>query len=139
MSEIGGKRSSVKLSPGAATAYQHDATVLQSGVISVFDNGAVPKVHAQSRGLLLAIDPHTKTDSVVAQYEHSAPPLSSDSQGNVQTLESGDVFIGWGSEPYFSEFSASGQLLYDAHMRGSYESYRPTASRGRGLGRVRRR
>ena len=51
LSEIGGKRSSVKLSPGAATAYQHDATVLESGVISVFDNGAVPKVHSQSRGL----------------------------------------------------------------------------------------
>ena len=93
-------------------------------MISVFDNGAVPKVHAQSRGLLLAIDSHTKTDSVVAQYEHSAPPLSSASQGSIQTLEDGDVFIGWGSEPYFSEFSAGGKLLYDAHMHGSYESYR---------------
>ncbi|HTC73331.1 MAG TPA: hypothetical protein VK655_10625, partial [Solirubrobacteraceae bacterium] len=34
------------------------------------------------------------------------------------------VFIGWGAEPYFSEFSSSGQLLYDAHMHGSYQSYR---------------
>jgi hypothetical protein len=124
VSRIGGRHSNVKLSPGAATAYQHDATVLANGTISVFDNGAVPKVHAQSRGLLLAVDAKTKTDSVVAQYEHPAPPLSSGSQGNIQTLENGDVFIGWGAEPYFSEFTAGGQLLYDAHMHGSYQSYR---------------
>ena len=46
------------------------------------------------------------------------------SQGNVQALEDGNVFVGWGAEPYFSEFSAGGQLLYDAHMHGSYQSYR---------------
>ena len=34
------------------------------------------------------------------------------------------MFVGWGSEPYFSEYSAGGQLLFDAHMHGSYESYR---------------
>ncbi len=124
VSRIGGRHSNVKLSPGAATAYQHDATVLANGTISVFDNGAVPKVHAQSRGLLLAVDAKTKTDTVVAEYEHPTPPLSSDSQGNIQTLENGDVFIGWGAEPYFSEFNASGQLLFDAHMHGSYQSYR---------------
>ena len=34
------------------------------------------------------------------------------------------MFVGWGSEPYFSEYSVGGQLLFDAHMHGSYESYR---------------
>ena len=116
--EIGGKRSSVKLLRGAATAYQHDASVLPGGEISVFDNGAAPKVHSQSRALLLAIDQHTKTDTVVAEYAHSTPPLSSASQGSVQTLEKGDVFIGWGAEPYFSEFSASGRTaLRRLHAR----------------------
>ena len=52
------------------------------------------------------------------------PPLAAGSQGDIQTLENGNVFIGWGAEPYFSEFSASGQLLYDAHMHGTYQSYR---------------
>jgi len=42
----------------------------------------------------------------------------------MQPLPNQDVFIGWGSQPYFSEFNAGGQLLFDAHMRGSYESYR---------------
>jgi hypothetical protein len=121
---IGGKHSTVKLAPGAATAYQHDASVLPNGTISVFDNGGVPKVHPQSRGLVLAVDAQTHTDDVIAEYDHSAPPLSAGSQGDVQDLEGGNVFIGWGAEPYFSEYSASGQLLFDAHMHGSYQSYR---------------
>ena len=61
---------------------------------------------------------------MVAEYEHPSPALSSGSQGNMQSLEDGNMFIGWGAEPYFSEFSAGGQLLYDAHMHGSYQSYR---------------
>jgi hypothetical protein len=120
---VGGRRSSVKLTAGAATAFQHDATVLENGTISVFDNGATPKVHSQSRGLVLAVNPQTKTDAVLAQFEHPAP-LSSGSQGNIQQLAGGDMFVGWGSEPYFSEFSATGALLFDGHMQGSYQSYR---------------
>jgi len=124
LANIGGKHSTVKLTAGAATAYQHDATVLPNGTISVFDNGGVPKVHAQSRGLVLAINTQAKTDSVVAEYDHHSPPLAAGSQGDIQTLENGDVFIGWGAEPYVSEFSAGGQLLFDAHMHGTYQSYR---------------
>jgi hypothetical protein len=120
---IGGRRSSVKLSSGAGTAYQHDATALANGTITIFDNGAVPKLHRQSRGLVVAVNPNSKTDTVVTQYEHPTA-LSSGSQGDIQSLENGDVLIGWGSEPYVSEFSAAGQLLFDAHMHGSYQSYR---------------
>ena len=123
LTRIGGRNSNVQLAAGAATAYQHDATVLANGTISVFDNGAVPRVHSQSRGVVLAVNPQTRTDTVRAQYEHPSP-LSSASQGSVQTLADGDVFIGWGAEPYLSEFSAQGQLLFDAHMHGTYQSYR---------------
>ena len=123
LTRIGGRHSSVRLSPGAATAFQHDATVLANGTISIFDNGADPKIHSQSRALVVSIDPRAKTDKMVSQYEHPAA-LSAGSQGNVQLLANGDAFVGWGSEPYFSEFSAGGQLLFDAHMHGSYESYR---------------
>jgi hypothetical protein len=120
---VGGKHSEVKLGPGAATAFQHDATMLENGTISVFDNGGVPKVQSQSRGLVVAVNPQTKTDTLVAQYAHPTA-LSSGSQGDIQQLSNGDMFVGWGAEPYFSEFSASGQLLFDGHMHGSYESYR---------------
>jgi hypothetical protein len=60
---------------------------------------------------------------VVAEYDHPGA-LSASSQGNVESLENGDLFVGWGAEPYFSEFSAQGTLLFDAHMRGAYQSYR---------------
>jgi hypothetical protein len=123
LTRIGGKRSDVRLGSGAATAYQHDASTLSNGTISIFDNGAVPKVHPQSRGLLVNVSAAARTETLLAQYVHPAP-LSTASQGNIQVLANGDAFIGWGSSPYFSEFSAGGQLLFDAHMHGSYQSYR---------------
>ncbi|HKH78791.1 MAG TPA: arylsulfotransferase family protein [Solirubrobacteraceae bacterium] len=122
--QVGGKHGEVKALSGAATAFQHDATVLGNGTISVFDNGATPKVHPQSRAIVLSVNPQAKTDTLLAGYEHSSPQLSSSSQGSVQALANGDTFVGWGSEPYFSEFGSGGQLLYDAHWHGSYQSYR---------------
>ena len=123
IAQIGGKHGTEKLGAGAATAYQHDAEELPDGDFTVFDNGAVPKVHSQSRGLVLAVNPTSKTDTVVGQYEHSGP-LSAGSQGNVQPLEDGDMFIGWGAEPYFSEYAPTGALLFDAHLPPQTESYR---------------
>jgi hypothetical protein len=120
---IGGKHSEVKLASGTATAFQHDATMLGNGTISIFDNGGVPKVQPQSLGLVVSVNPASKTDTLVAQFAHPAA-LSSGSQGDIQQLANGDMFVGWGAEPYFSEFSASGALLLDGHMHGSYESYR---------------
>ena len=120
---MGGRHSEVK-GNGATTAYQHDATALTNGTITVFDNGAVPKVHPQSRAIVISLEPKTKTDTLLALYEHSSPSLSAGSQGDVQTLPDGNLFVGWGAEPYFSEYAPDGKLLYDAHMHGSYQTYR---------------
>jgi hypothetical protein len=121
--QIGGRHGSVRLGSGTATAYQHDAQELPSGEISVFDNGGVPMVHSQSRGIVVSIDPNSKTDTLVAQYKHPKP-LKAGSQGNMQTLEGGDVFIGWGAAPYFSEYTASGSVVFDAHLPSKSQSYR---------------
>jgi hypothetical protein len=123
LTRIGGKHPTFKLGAGASTAYQHDAYLQPNGTISIFDNGGIPRVHSQSRGIVVALNAAAKSETVLAQYEHPTP-LSADSQGNMQTLPGGDVFIGWGSSPYFSEFSPSGKLLFDAHMHGTYQSYR---------------
>jgi Arylsulfotransferase (ASST) len=123
IAQIGGKHGSEKLGAGAATAYQHDAEELPNGDITIFDNGAVPKVHPQSRGVIVSVDQNTKTDTLVGQYKHPTP-LSAASQGNVQSLENGDMFIGWGSEPYFSEYAATGALVFDARMPPRTQSYR---------------
>jgi hypothetical protein len=120
---VGGKESNLKLEPGSATAYQHDATTLPDGDISVFDNGGVPNVHSQSRALILALNTQLGTASKVTEFEHPRA-LQAGSQGNMQLLPDGNWFVDWGSESYFSEFSPSGQMLYDAHMPKPTESYR---------------
>ena len=38
------------------------------------------------------------------------------SQGNAQTTRNGDLFVGWGALPYFSEFSQSGGLLFNTEL-----------------------
>ena len=42
----------------------------------------------------------------------------------MQALPDGSFLIGWGAEPDFSRFSASGELLLDADLPRGYESYR---------------
>jgi Arylsulfotransferase (ASST) len=123
LTRIGGRHSDVKLGSGAGTAFQHDAEMQPNGNITVFDNGGFPKVHPQSRALVVSVNAQAKTDTLVTQYEHPRPLLAG-SQGNVQALPGGDLFVGWGSEPYFSELSAAGAVLFDAYMHGSYQSYR---------------
>ncbi len=119
----GGKQSTVTMGPGAATAYQHDAVALAHGEVSVFDNGGKPFVHSQSRGLVVRLNLHNSTDTEVTELTHPTP-IQSASQGDVQRLPGGDWFVGWGGEPYFSIFDASGRLIYDAHMPAPTQSYR---------------
>ena len=119
----GGKHSTIKMGSGTLTAYQHDATSLPDGLISVFDNGGVPNVHPQSRGILVSLNQQSGTETLVAEYEHPSA-LKAGSQGNVQTLTNGNLFLGWGAEPWLSEFNSAGQLLFDARMPNSDESYR---------------
>jgi hypothetical protein len=124
LTRIGGKQSTVKLGPGTTTAWQHDPRTLPDGDITVFDNGATPKIHPYSRGILERLDPATNTMTLLSQYVHASPALSAATQGNVQTLGNGNVLIGWGAEPYVSEYSSTGRLLFDAHMAPPDQSYR---------------
>jgi hypothetical protein len=43
------------------------------------------------------------------------------------------VFVGWGSEPYFSEYDRSGKLLFEAELPGPNLSYRATLDQWVGL------
>jgi hypothetical protein len=120
---IGGKRSSFAMGPGTGIAYQHDPRELPDGTISVFDNGASPAVHSQSRGVVLSVDVQRKTVTRVSQIVHT-PPLLAESQGNMQALPNGDWFVGWGQLPEFSEFDAAGALVFDASFPPGTQSYR---------------
>jgi Arylsulfotransferase (ASST) len=119
---LGGKHSSFALGPGASPAWQHDARQEPDGTISFFDNGGTPKVHSQSRGIVLQLDLQDMTATLVSSFVHPTPLLAA-SQGDFQPLADGDWFAGWGQEPYFSEFAPDGKVLFDAHLPGAYQSY----------------
>ena len=119
---LGGKHSSFAMGPGASPAWQHDAVRQPDGTITFFDNGATPKAHPQSRGITLQLDPQARTANLLASYVHPTP-LVAPSQGNLQALAGGDHFVGWGQSPYFSEFAPGGQLLFDARLPSTYQSY----------------
>jgi hypothetical protein len=120
---LGGRHSSFAMGPGAGPAWQHDARQEPDGTISFFDNGGTPRVHAQSRATVLALDTQTKTAMLVSSFVHSAPALLAASQGDFQPLAGGDWFVGWGQKPFFSEYSPAGRLLFDAHLPAPYQSY----------------
>ena len=107
--QLGGKESRFTFGPNAAFSWQHDARRQADGTITLFDNEASPTT---SRGLRLSLDMSTMTATMVTQFLPPTTRLSA-TQGNVQVLADGNVFVGWGSEPYYSEYTASGQLLLD--------------------------
>jgi hypothetical protein len=121
--QLGGKHSSFTMGPETATAWQHDPRELANGTFSIFDNGASPTVHSQSRGIVVSLEPQGKTATLVSQFTHP-PPILTQSQGDIQAQVNGDWFVGWGEVPDFSEFSPSGQLLFDAHLPAGDQSYR---------------
>jgi hypothetical protein len=120
---LGGKHSSFHMGPGTGTAWQHDVRWQPDGSLTIFDNGAVPKVHSQSRVLREKIDFKHDAVTLVGRTVHT-PAITSGSQGDDEVMPNGDSFVGWGEEPYLTEFSASGKLLFEAHLTAPTQSYR---------------
>jgi hypothetical protein len=123
---LGGKLSTFRLGAGASFAFQHDVRVRAAGdqLLSMFDDGAGPPyVHSQSRALTLRLNLRQKTATVVGQRLHS-PPLLASYEGDDQQLPDADDFVGWGQQPYFSQFNAKGKLVFDARFVGSNITYR---------------
>jgi Arylsulfotransferase (ASST) len=129
---LGGKRSDFTFGPGARFAWQHDARRLPDGTLSLFDNEAAPQVGPQSRGIVLHLDMRRMRATLVRSFVHH-PPLVAVDQGNMQHLEDGHFLVGWGHQPWYTEYSANGQTLLDARFGRNDNSYR--AYRFRWLGR----
>jgi hypothetical protein len=132
---LGGKKSDFKMGRGARFAWQHDVRRQADGTISIFDNAASPKVRTRSRGIVLAIDTKAMRARVKRKYEHPRDLLAPN-KASMQVLPNGNAFLGWGAEPYFSEFSKAGRLLFDARFPAAVDSYRAYRFRwsGRPLG-----
>ena len=93
------------------------------GLLTVFDNASAPPEESQSRALLLKVDTAAMRVTLKHAYTHPAGLLA-DNQGSVQLLPGGRVFVGWGAQPYFSEFAPSGDLLLDGELPAGDQTYR---------------
>ncbi|MDN4523602.1 arylsulfotransferase family protein [Fictibacillus fluitans] len=141
--QLGGKQSDFILGPHASFSWQHDARFRGRNRISLFDNEccATPTSppEGRARGLLLQLDFKSMKAVVDRTYYHD-PPLIVGSQGNMQQLPNCNQFIGWGQEPYLSEFRKAGNtlknpsknLIYDMQYPDQYESYRAFKSNWKG-------
>ncbi len=131
---LGGRRSSFKFDRGADFQWQHDVELRQGGSeVSLYDDhccqltggGTYVNPTGPSRALVLRLDQQSHTASLVSQYKRG-DDFDADYMGDTQPLPNGNVFIGWGSEPWFSEYSASGKLLYEGELPGPNLTYRAT-------------
>jgi hypothetical protein len=81
---------------------------------------------------------NTATKKVTLVHAYVSPDkLLAMHQGGMQVLPNGHVFVGWGSEPYFTEFARNGTVVFDAHFGKDMDSYR--AYRFQWVGRPRDR
>jgi hypothetical protein len=112
------------VAPRARFSWQHDAR-LHGDALSLFDDASDgPSQQAnQSSAKLLSLNMRTMKATLVHRYNHS-PALVSVSQGSAQVLPDGDVFVGWGADPEFSEYSPSGRQIFDGSFALGVNSYR---------------
>jgi Arylsulfotransferase (ASST) len=127
--------SSFKLPTNAQFQWQHDVELHSGNVVSVFDDACCGydsittkamkfgKPSGPTRGLVLKLDLTNHTGNFVAQYTH-ANNLTAYFLGNIQLLPGGNVALGWGAAPFFSEVSSKGKVLLDAFWPVPDQSYR---------------
>ncbi|MBA3717167.1 MAG: MFS transporter [Actinobacteria bacterium] len=137
---LGGKHSSFAFGPRAEFQWQHDVALEPGSLVTLFDDhcclarGADTWVDATepSRALVLRLDQQARRATFVAEYG-SDRRLAAAYMGNAQPLENGNVLVGWGSQPYFSEYSKSGDLLMDAVFPSPNIAYRVNRAQWIGL------
>ena len=121
---LGGKKSDFELAGGAPFAYQHDVRRRGDGAITLFDNAAsqAPQPGKRSRGLALELDEGGGSAKVADEYVNGN--LLGETQGNMQVLPNGHVFVGWGAAPAFTEFAPDGRILLDGRIAEGNDNYR---------------
>ncbi len=128
---LGGKHSSFQVPEADHFEWQHDARLLNPTTLSVFDDhccmitgaGVYLNATGPSRGLVLKLNTSNHTVGIAKQYSHGVT-VQARYMGNVQQLSGGRAFVGWGNAPFMSEFSRSGQLIFDAAFPAPDMTYR---------------
>jgi hypothetical protein len=131
--ELGGKQSSFSLQAASGQAldsaneifaWQHDPEAAGHHEYTWFDNesSGIPLLPS-SRAVTVKLNTRDHVATLLASNDQPEG-LAAASQGNAQTTANGDLFVGWGSLPYFSEFNSSGALLLNAQFPAGVNTYR---------------
>ncbi len=120
---LGGKDSDFQMGSGTSFEWQHDARMQPDGTLTVFDDANTPEEEVQSRALRLDVDASRMRVTLRHAYAHSPKELPS-AMGSMQLLRDGNVFVGWGTEPNFSEYTPSGRQVFDGSFHAPVQSYR---------------
>ena len=132
---LGGRHSSFKFGPKAEFQWQHDVAFGvgedSKSTVTMFDDhccqltggGTSVPATGPSRGLILKLDQQTRTATLLHQYT-GGDEFESEYMGDTQPLQNGNTLIGWGSEPYFTEYGSAGKRLLEARFPGNDLSYR---------------
>ncbi len=137
---LGGKNSSFSFGPEAAFQWQHDVKFGSGSTVTLFDDhccqltggGTYVTPAGPARGLVLKLDEQARQATVAAQYGREEN-LDPDYMGDTQPLGDGNVFVGWGDEPYVSEFDHSGKLLFEGEFPRPDLTYRALLEQWVGL------
>ena len=132
---LGGKNSSYKLGSGAEFAFQHDVRLHTDTdpTVTLFDDGGGPPQDPHRVARDHGPAGRQDQDRDARDQDVHSPALAASFEGNVQELPGGDDFVGWGQQPYFTEYDSRGADR--ASTAGSWATTRaiaPTASRGSG-------
>ncbi|MCW3030398.1 MAG: hypothetical protein JWM66_531 [Solirubrobacterales bacterium] len=131
--QLGGKASSFTLqaapgqtldNAGELFAWQHDPEAIGGDRYTFFDNESTGAAQlAYSRAITVQLNESSHTATLVSS-DQQPEGLLAPSQGNAQTTGDGNLFVGWGALPYFSEFDSSGKLIFNAQFPAGVNSYR---------------
>ncbi|MDE3130863.1 MAG: arylsulfotransferase family protein, partial [Acidobacteriota bacterium] len=102
MWRLNGKRSDFQLPDAAGFSWQHHARAHRDAGLTVFDNANISG-HG-SLALMLRLDERRRRVSLERAFQHPAR-FTAWTLGSMQVRADGNVFVGWGAQPYFSEFS----------------------------------
>jgi len=131
---LGGKRSDFRGS-GANFYYPHDAQRRPDGTLTIFDNRSTGfDRKGASRAMHIRLDMRRRTAANLISYRHPRAGTLATSQGNARMLDNGNMFVGWGSSPWISEYAPDGRLLFAASFASAWnQSYRAFKGQWRGI------
>ena len=112
-------------SAGEIFAFQHDPEAIGNGEYTFFDDESdgSTTLLPHSRVATVKLDLTTRVATWVKSVDQPEGPVAQ-AEGNAQTTQNGDLFLGWETLPYVSEFSPSGRLLFNAKLPAGVFTYR---------------